>query len=424
MTKSGKVHKYICRNCGRVFCGRTNTPFTFIEYPAACCGLRRRNLTMKKIGYIPVTMVIFLMFTIGISSVNAQETAWEIGPRILPVSVDVSDVMRESLLETPTPDAEAAKSLVFNTTEQWEEFIKDRDAPSAANARKLAEVLSVTVEPYTIAGVNVYYVTPPEIAPEHKNQLFVHLHGGAYVFNGGEAGTTEAVLLASRLKMPVISIDYRMPPKFPAPAAMDDVVAVWKQLLEDRSATSMAMGGTSAGGGLTMTSVQRFKELGLPLPGALFLGTPASDVNKVGDSRYINEGIDRNLVAWEGIPYEALKLYASNYDLKNPYVSPIYGNFTHFPPTYLISGTRDLLLSDTVRVHRALQRAGVEVDLNIYEGQSHADYLVVLNAPESYEAFAELNAFLLEHLEIPLVPFPTPMAETLKDNVISEYALA
>jgi acetyl esterase/lipase len=89
----------------------------------------------------------------------------------------------------------------------------------------------------------------------------------------------------------------------------------------------MAMGGTSAGAGLTMGSVHRFKELKLALPEALLLGTPGADVSKVGDSRYINEGIDRALVAWEGVIAEALIMYADEFDHKHPYVSPVYGDF-------------------------------------------------------------------------------------------------
>jgi acetyl esterase/lipase len=247
--------------------------------------------------------------------------------------------------------------------------------------------------------VNVYRVRPAEIAAEHKAHLFVHLHGGAYVLNGGEAGTTEAVLIAARLKIPVISIDYRMPPKHPAPTGINDVAAVWEHLLKERSPASMAMGGTSAGAGLTMGSVYRFKDLKLPLPAALLLGTPPADVAKVGDSRYINEGVDRGLVVWDGLIHEALKMYAGKYDHNHPYVSPAYGNVTGFPPSYLISGTRDLMLSDTVRLHRKLRRAGVQADLHVYEGQSHGDYLMVLDAPESHEHFAELNAFLLKHLK-------------------------
>jgi acetyl esterase/lipase len=329
---------------------------------------------------------------------SAQYDTWQIGPRELPIPVDVSDVMRESFLNTSAPDVKAAKEFVPKTREQWEALIVERDANAAAGARVLARALSTAVEQERIDGVNVYRVTPAIIDPKHKEHLLVYLHGGAYLFNGGEAGTIEAILIAARSQMSVLSIDYRMPPEHPAPAGINDVVTVWKHLLKKRPATSLALGGTSAGGGLTLASVHRLKELDLDLPGALYLGTPGADVNKVGDSRYINEGIDRLLVSWEAGGSQGMSMYAGSYDHKHPYVSPVYGSFEGFPPSYLISGTRDFMLSDTVRVHRKLRAAGVDADLHVYEGQSHGDYAAVADSPESHEHYVELNTFLLKHL--------------------------
>jgi acetyl esterase/lipase len=349
---------------------------------------------------IRLALFIILALTALILAENEVEKgAWKIGSRTLPAAVDVSEVMRESLLNTPTPDVEAAKGIVLRTDEEWEAWIQEGDVPSAKAARALAEALSVSVKQDKIGGINVHRVTPSEIADDHKKHLFVYIHGGAWVRNAGVVGTFEAVLIASRLKIAVVSIDYRMPPKHPAPAATDDVASVWKELLKEHSAASMVMGGTSAGGNITLSSVHRFKDLGLPLPGALYVGTPAADLDMTGDSRFINEGVDRFLVSWKNVPHDAAAMYAGEYDLKHPYVSPIYGDFSDFPPSYLISGTRDLLLSDTVRVHRKLRRSGVKADLHIYEGQSHGDYLAVSNSPESHEHFAELNAFLLKHLK-------------------------
>lgn len=222
--------------------------------------------------------------------------------------------------------------------------------------------------------------------------------------------------------MPVISIDYRMPPKYPAPAATDDVIAVWKELIKKHSPSSMVVGGTSGGGNITLSSVHRFKDLGLPLPGALYVGTPCVDIDLIGDSRFINEGVDRHLLSWKGIPYNAGVMYADSLDLKHPYVSPIYGDFSDFPPSYIISGTRDLLLSDAVRVHRKLRRAGVEADLHIYEGQSHGDYIAMWNAPESAEHYAELNAFLLKHLQSTRVVDSILPTEKTKDIEVPNSA--
>ena len=197
----------------------------------------------------------------------------------------------------------------------------------------------------------------------------------------------------------MLSIDYRQPPEHPFPAAVDDVVAVWKSLLKKRDAKSMALGGSSSGGGLVLASIHKFNGLGIPVPGALFAGTPWSDLTKTGDSYFTNEGVDNGLVSYEGVLEEAGKLYAGEHDLTNPLISPVYGDFKGFPPTYLVSGTRDLFLSNTVRVHRKLRAAGAVADLNVYEGFSHGDYLKVIDSPESEQVFAELAAFLLKYLK-------------------------
>ena len=375
---------------------------------------------MSKVTLVTVLVLAIALLAQAIG--EAEDSALEIGSRTLPASFDVSDVMRESLLKGPTPDVSAAQGTILRTDKEWEAWAEEGDVPGAAAARALADALSVTIEEDRIEGVEIHRVTPSEIDEDHQKHLFVYIHGGAWVRNGGMAGTIEAVLIAARTKMPVVSIDYRMPPKHPAPAATDDVIAVWKALLKERSPSLMAMGGTSGGGNITLCSVHRFKDLGLPLPGALYVGTPAVDIDNTGDSRFINEGVDRMLSSWERVPYDAGVMYAGEHDLKHPYVSPIYGEFSGFPPSYIISGTRDLLLSDAVRVHRKLRRAGVEADLHIYEGQSHGDYIYVWNAPESLEHYAELNAFLLGHLDSPLTPGSTPPAETLKEIDVPQSA--
>ncbi|MHC4714551.1 MAG: hypothetical protein ACYTAN_14995, partial [Planctomycetota bacterium] len=149
--------------------------------------------------HVPLLAAVVLF---AVAATGLAEDVWEIGPRTLPPSGGVSDVFREYLSKSPAPDVEASKGDVFTTIEEWEAWIRPRDEATAAAARKLAKALSVTVKHDTISGVNVYHVTPPEIDAEHKGHLFVHVHGGAYVVNGGEAGTFEAVLIAGNLKIP------------------------------------------------------------------------------------------------------------------------------------------------------------------------------------------------------------------------------
>ena len=226
----------------------------------------------------------------------------------------------------------------------------------------------------------------------------MHVHGGGYVFFPGESGTREAILMAAYGKFKVISIDYRMPPDHPYPAAMDDAMAVWKEVVKTNDPKKMAIFGTSTGGGMTLAMVLRAKKEGLPLPAATAPGTPWSDMTKTGDTFFTNEMIDNILVSNDGWLGDAAKLYAGGTDLKDPQLSPIYGDFAGFPPTILTSGTRDLFLSNTVRVHRKLRQAGIVSDLHVFEGQSHAQYAGDAFAPETKEHFAELAAFFDRHL--------------------------
>jgi acetyl esterase/lipase len=199
-------------------------------------------------------------------------------------------------------------------------------------------------------------------------------------------------------RIKVISVEYRMPPEAYFPAALDDGITVWKAALKTTDAKNMAIFGTSAGGALTLEMVLKAKELGLALPGAIAPGTPMSDVTKVGDTFYTNAMLDNVLVSPSGFCDDGAKVYANGHDMKDPLLSPVYGDMKGFPPTILTSGTRDLLLSNTVRVHRKLRQAGVDATLQIYEGMSHAHYLRDDTAPETREVFEEIARFFDQHL--------------------------
>jgi acetyl esterase/lipase len=190
-----------------------------------------------------------------------------------------------------------------------------------------------------------------------------------------------------------------MPPDFPYPAAMDDAMALYKEVVKTTSAKKVGVFGTSTGGGMTLALVLRAKSEGLPLPAAIAPGTPWSDMTKTGDTYFANEMVDNVLVSNDGWLGDAANLYANGHDLKDPMLSPVYGDLQGFPPTILTSGTRDLFLSNTVRVHRKLRAAGVVADLIVFEGQSHAQYLFAPDAPESKEHFTEVGAFFDKYLE-------------------------
>jgi acetyl esterase/lipase len=307
-------------------------------------------------------------------------------------------VVRESVAASIPADRKHTGPIP-ETDEEWLVFVAAADEPAIAGARALEESLPVTVERDEIAGVDVYHVVPDEISPTHEEHLFVHVHGGAYVLNGGPACVTEALLLAAGVGIRAVSIDYRMPPLHPYPTPVDDVVAVYLELLQRQRARSMVMGGSSAGGALTMLAVQRLLEGGMRAPGALFVGTPGSDMSGIGDSIRLNQDVDRSIPEFSGLVEAMAKLFANGIELTDPRISPQYGDFDGFPPTLLVSGVRDILLSNTVRTHTSLLEAGTEAELIVFEGMSHADYLIEFSSPEHQLLLAQLDRFCARHLQ-------------------------
>ena len=315
----------------------------------------------------------------------------------LPIPIGASSEIQQAIEEAGPPNL-LARSLVPQTKDQWRLVIEQADWARSEGFADFAESLGVTVVQDEIDGVPVHRVLPEQMDPELADQLFVYLHGGAYVFGGGEGGVREAVLISAFAGMPVVSVDYRMPPDHPHPAAVDDVEGVYRALLSEYSPSELAMGGTSAGGGLAMASIHRFKDRGLPLPAALYVGTPWADIGKNGDTLYTMEGVDRILGTYDGFIEAAAILYAGETDLKDPLVSPVYGDFEGFPPAYLVTGTRDMLLSDTARVAQKMRVAGIEVELIVFEGLSHAEYAFVQESPEFEQTYGGLAEFLRLHL--------------------------
>jgi monoterpene epsilon-lactone hydrolase len=316
----------------------------------------------------------------------------------IPIPAAASEELQAAIRDWPRPDSSAMPDVPANDTE-WLANIEQSDEQRASGVPLMLEQVPVEVVQDQLAGVKVHRVTPAQVSPANEKRLFLYVHGGAYVYGNGDAGIVEAILIANRIGIPVLSVDYRMPPKHPFPAAVDDVIAVYKDLLNSRSAKSIIIGGTSSGGGLVLAAVHQYRNLNLPIPGAIYAGTPWADLTKTGDTLSTNEGLDRVLVTYDGLLSAAARLYAGKHDMKDPLISPVYGKFDGFPPTILITGTRDLFLSDVARTHRKLRKAGVVADLHVYEGMSHAGYLVSPGTPESLDMYSELGDFIGRYLD-------------------------
>jgi acetyl esterase/lipase len=277
----------------------------------------------------------------------------------------------------------------------------DRVAWSAHRAEMDAMIASMIVADgppraeahiVTIAGVPVHVATPVAMSPAAEHRAYLLIHGGGLVYGGGEACKVTAQKAADLLGVRTYGVDYRMPPAHPYPAPLDDCVSVYQALLDTYSPENIICNGASAGGALVGAMILRARDEGLPMPAAVVMLTPYSDLTETGDTFEIHRTID--VVLPRGIKAAAM-LYAGGHDLEHPYLSPLFGDFSKgFPPTFLQSGTRDLLLSSTVRMHRALRRAGIEADLHVFEGMPHGGFV---RAPENHEVNDEVARFVTQH---------------------------
>ena len=246
------------------------------------------------------------------------------------------------------------------------------------------------VEDTEIAGVHTFVLRADDVADTAETPIYLDIHGGALIIGGGEACRLMASAGAAATGMITWAPDYRMPPLHPYPTSLDDCMAVYRALLEVRPPEDIYVGGGSAGGNLAAALVVRAKDEGLPLPAALVLLSPEVDLTESGDSFQTNLGIDNVL----GSLMQTNLLYANGQDLGHPYLSPLFAELSGFPPTFLQAGTRDLFLSNTVRMHRKLRAAGVEAELHIFEAMPHGGFA---GAPEDIEVRVEMRRFLDRH---------------------------
>ena len=280
-------------------------------------------------------------------------------------------------------------------------FASDREfAPngwaeeSAQLVKKARSLYPVNVEDATIAGVKVKLVNPQRPAANKRDRVLINLHGGGFTSDSGSL--LESIPIASLTGTRVIAVNYRLAPKFPFPAAVDDSVAVFKELLKTHLPRKIAVFGTSAGAILSAETAVQLKRLGLPLPAALGFFSGYADFARQGDSRSIYSV--RGFIGFQYKPSAAIAPYVADHDPKDPVLSPIYADLKSFPPTLCMTGTCDMLLRGTCDFHRALLRAGVDARLMVFDAMPHA-YWYSIHLPEAREALEAQAGFLGRHLD-------------------------
>jgi acetyl esterase/lipase len=301
--------------------------------------------------------------------------------------------------QTISPEAQKWLESLNHLDRKQQTLEERRAGTDAWRARDSAEARThfpVGIEQRTIAGVPTDIITPLFTPKANRDLVLINLHGGG--FNSDSGSQIEGDPIANLAKIKVVGVYYRLAPEHPFPAAVDDVVAVYKELLKTYKPRNIGIFGTSAGAILSAEVVARLKQLKLPLPAAMGFFSGLADFSRVGDTR--------QLFTLDGFPGMLQPTYPGNLpddqyvastDRKDPVLSPLFSDLHDMPPTLLVTGTRDALLSDTAIFHRALLAAGDDAQLVVFEAMPHA-FWYHFEFPETTEALNLMARFFNQKL--------------------------
>lgn len=318
------------------------------------------------------------------SYIDAQGTAHVM--RVVPLPQTVSPQAR-AWLARPIPDETAPVSLAVRRART--------DAGQARNRAAWSKLCPNHVVESRMAGVPVHIVTPEEIPEANRDKVLMNVHGGG--FNSDSGSYVESIPIAVYAKMKVVSVLYRLAPEHPFPAAVDDAVAVYKELLKTYKPNHIVIYGTSAGAILTGEVAVKLKQLGLPMPAALGIFSGFGDFARPGDSAslFSLQGLSGHLDPPSAEPH--ISYYVGKTDPRDPVISPIYADLRGLPPTLFVTATRDMLLSGTVNLDRAYLHAGVDAHLVVFDALPHA-FWYNSQLPEAIEANHMMADFFVKYL--------------------------
>ena len=248
----------------------------------------------------------------------------------------------------------------------------------------------VTVEAQKLGGLEVEVLTPPE---RRSGLHIVYVHGGAFAMGSPRThrGLTRRLAIAARAR--VIVPAYRLAPEHPYPAALTDLLAVYRALLaQGADASRIVLAGESAGGNLVLALAQALLADGEPLPAGLVLLSPWADLACTGDSLVANRDVEM-MVPVDAMPVAA-RMYAGDHDLRTPAISPLYGEFRGLPPLLVHASSSEVLCDDARRVVDAARAARVSAELRLWPHLPHAFPAFADILPEARAAVGEVTAFV------------------------------
>ncbi|MDB9953558.1 alpha/beta hydrolase [Porticoccaceae bacterium] len=357
-------------------------------------------------GLFNKIMLSWIFCTLGVGTSYADETSIQVKAFELPVSSFLSNQTRQAI-KTQTEVDNPAMSKIFETCGELDgsniveskitRLCQAQSIYKTAFYKRFTDLYDVAITPRKIAGVYTEVIVPKGgVSDENKNRILINLHGGSMKMMARYGGRIESIPIASVGNIRVVSIDYRMAPEYKYPAATEDVIAVYRKILEDYAPENIGIYGCSAGGMLTARSIALFQKEKLPLPGAVGMLCGAAS-RYGGDSQHMIMG---GLYGKKQEKNQQPSGYFEGENMDDPLITPALSEdlLAKFPPSLLISSTRDMLLSSVLHTHQLLTKLGVEADLHVWEGMDHAFLIWSPDFVESREAYDVVTNFFDKHL--------------------------
>jgi acetyl esterase/lipase len=268
-----------------------------------------------------------------------------------------------------------------------------RDRIERASERMEKRNKHIKIEGLNIKGMYSEWIIPPS-APSDK--VILYIHGGGFISGSCKSHRMHVTKFAQESGVKALVFDYRLAPEHPYPAALEDSIKAYKWLLDQGyKSDNIVIAGESAGGSLTLSLLLALKARGIKLPNSAVAVSPATDLSYSAPSVIANAKRD---IA----PMNSWRIWTDYYigdaDIRDPYLSPLYGDHAGLPPLYLLVGTYEIHLDDTVNFARKARQAGVEVHLSIWDKMIHAFPILSPLFPEAKEALSEICDYIKRNL--------------------------
>ncbi|MGH8005632.1 MAG: alpha/beta hydrolase [Candidatus Binatia bacterium] len=252
----------------------------------------------------------------------------------------------------------------------------------------------VKCTPVDAGGVPAEWIVAPGAADD---KVVLYLHGGGYVIGSITSHRDLMARLSRAAGAKVLGLNYRLAPENPHPAAVEDATAAYRWLLSQGTKPNrMAIGGDSAGGGLTLETLVSLRDAGTPLPAAAVCLSPWADMEGSGESMKTKAAVDPLVVP--GMLENMVKMYMAGKDLRTPLASPLHADLKGLPPLLIQVGGREVLLDDSTRVAERAKAAGVKVTLDVWDEMIHVWHLFAPILPEGQQAIEQIGQFIRERI--------------------------